>query len=289
MKLFFLSAIFISSLHASPMETMEKRISAYQEANSHQCLSTELTSGEGIHLDVTCSFTCAGKLDQKERVRGSFIPLERGLFAGNGSTEGNPLWSSVGVSMKSWTQDICLEKALESCKSLEAISKVGFDTVESGEWKISQFPDCHEKELTLSPFNNSVKVNRIKGIAPLSKAVARNDFYQLPGLISKVPLASVDLNQKCKRKIKASICYGDCVDLSSTDFVETLATKEPLGRSDVEICGDSFFDAVSKLKPSEAAKKMLCESYFWNSLIHDPKNMFRSCAAIRGAVDCSEI
>ena len=284
MNSILLTFLFIASSYASPMDKMEKRLSAYNEVNSLHCAPSDTPlHNEGLYLDVTCQFNCIGKSIQKERVRGAFIPSERGLFPGNGSTEGNPIWSSVGVSMKTWVQDICLEKAQGACKDYQNIETLSFDKVESGDWSLERFPTCQDKEITLSPFNNSLKVNRILNHFPVLKNLTQNDAASLSDL--KLPPKNKKV-KKCKKKIKGSICFGDCVEMSSKEFVETLGTQEPLGKSDLEVCGDELHAELSKLNATPAVRKTLCDSYFWNTVIHDQTNIYRSCAAIRGTVDC---
>lgn len=284
MNSIILAFLFILSSYASPMEMMEKRLSAYNEVNSLHCAPSDSPSqNEGLYLDVTCQFNCAGKSIQKERVRGAFIPGERGLFPGNGSTEGNPIWSSVGVSIKTWVQDICLEKAQSACQNYQNIETLSFEKVESGDWSLDRFPTCQDKGITLSPFNNNLKVNRILNHFPLVKHLSQNDVSSATVLKLQAKTENV---KKCQKKIKGSICFGDCVDMSSKEFVETLGTQEPLGKSDLEVCGDELHAELSKLNATQAVRKTLCDSYFWNSVIHDQTNLYRSCAAIRGSVDC---
>lgn len=297
MNSIILAFFFILSSYASPMEKMEKRLTVYNETKAPNCLENELPLNEGISLDVSCRFNCKGKPQQVERIRGAFIPSERGLFAGNGSSAANPVWSSLGVSLKSWIQDICLEKSLASCQSYSNISEVDYESAESGDWKMTRFPGCDEQDSLRSPFDDEIKASRLKNLSKISMISSSNETYLLPGTNEDIALASVHFPsdkqstplKNCKKIIKGSLCYGDCVDLNSKQYFETLATKEPLGRSDVEICGDDLFKVLEKKSLSSGVKKTICDSYFWNTLIHDQKNTYRSCAAIRGSVDCSQL
>lgn len=280
------------------MQQMDQRIKVYNESLGEKCEPGDGASpDDGLFIDVSCEFQCADLVQKIERVRGAFIPKNQGLFPGNGSNETNTLWSSVGVSMKTWAERICLEKAAAGCKGIQSVTKSELKEIESGAWKLNRFPGCKETSITLSPFNDSIRSNRIPKVASLLEpedkiANQKNFELQVSGLALSVPLA--DFNQtktKCQKTIKASLCFGDCIDLnaeSSSDFIETLGTKEPLGFDQVEICADDLSAKLASQNAPVSVKQQVCEAYFWESLIKSP-GMMKSCAAIRGDVDCGTI
>lgn len=252
---------------------------------------------DGLFIDVSCEFQCADQIQKIERVRGAFIPKNQGLFPGNGSNETNTLWSSVGVSMKTWAERICLEKAAAGCRGIQAVTKSQLKEIESGTWKLERFPGCQEKSITLSPFNDSIRSNRIPKIAsllgPEEKIAGQKNFeLKVSGLSVSVPFAEFNQSKtKCQKTIKGSLCFGDCVDLNaegSSDFIETLGTKEPLGTDQVEICADDLSAVLAKQNVPASVKQQVCEAFFWESLIKSG-GMMRSCAAIRGEINCGTI
>lgn len=272
------------------MDQMNQRLDSYGETLPLQCAPGEtILPDDGLFMDVVCSITCKGQNPRIERSRGAFIPKDLGLSPGNGSTDQNTLWSSVGVALKSWSEDVCLEKATEACKSLEEVHELELTELESGEWKLQHFPGCKEKKAIRSPFDNTSGSKRMLPMTSnllgnMSKPLSETKFH-LKGLKLSIPFA--DLEKKdCAKKIKAHICYGDCIDMTQKDaIVETLGTPEPLGAETVEICADELAQGLSHQKISQSVKQKICENYFWKSYINS-NSFVKSCAALRGEVNC---
>ena len=276
---------------------MNQRIKVYNESHFPFCAPGESSPDDGLFIDVSCEFQCDDKESKIERVRGAFIPKNLGLFPGNGSNETNTLWSSVGVSIKSWAERICLDKAAAGCQGIQKVGSLKLKEIESGDWKLNQFPGCKEKAITLSPFNDSIKTNRIPKIASLLEpeekiSNLKNFVLNVEGLSVSVPFADFTKKENgCQKTIKASLCFGDCIDLdaaSASDFVETLGTKEPLGFEQVEICADELSQKLTSQSTPASIKQQVCEAFFWESLIKSP-GMMKSCAALRGEVNCSSL
>ena len=296
MNVFFISLLISSSVFSSPLQKMNQRIKVYQESEAVLCEGTEsATKDDGLFLDVSCEFQCHNKPKQSERIRGAFIPKQLGLYPGKGSNNENILWSAVGVTMKTWSLKKCLEKAADGCSGLAMVETSDIKEVESGKWSIKSFPGCSEKGLTISPFNNSVASNRLNQIGShLSENNLhgnKTDFgISLNGFKVQAPLANTKKsNSSCKKTIRAHLCFGDCIDLDAKDgaeMIETLGTQNPLGREDYEICGDDLAAKLEKLSLRPAIRKTLCETYFWDSLLKNDTNLIKSCAALRGEVNC---
>jgi hypothetical protein len=302
--------LFISSsLLASPMTQMGQRLKVYGEVNAVNCAENSAALDEGIFIDVSCSLKCLGKDSQIERVRSPFIPRQLGMMPGNGSNSDQMiLWGGLNVGLKMWSDKICLEKAGLACKDDSAIEHFEVAELKSGGWRVNRMPGCQEKEITLSPFFDEVKPDRVPALAnfldpnpkqikfemPLSPSfspepIAKSFKLQVnKKLLSLAFAKEMGKNQKCERVISANICFGDCIDLNGKekDIVETIATPEPLGRETVTICGDSLYEKLITEKLSPAMKKYACESYFWNSLLSEDNLTYKTCAATRGDVDC---
>jgi hypothetical protein len=287
--------VFTSTLSfANPMKMMDQRIKTYHES-LETCSENVASPDDGLFIDVSCEFKCLNQNVKLERSRGAFVPKHRGLFPGNGSNEKNILWSAVGVSMKTWSQRICFEKAAEACKGLENVESAQMNEMESGEWKLNRFPGCHEKGLTLSPFGDSIKSNRIfnttaLGASSEQKFNAQTFKLELSGLSLNLPFANMNNLSGCQKIIKVQLCFGDCIDLNaklgSEAFRETLGTNDPLGVDHVQFCADSLENQLKDKKISQSLRRDLCETYFWDSFLADSKGNFKSCAAVRGETSC---
>jgi hypothetical protein len=295
----FLIIFFVMSpVYASPLKKMQQRMTTYKELQGEICHDKTAPSKGSVEFEINCLVSCVNqKKTYKRKVKDFFVPRSRGLFPANGTTDKGPVWSSLGVSMKVWVQDICLGSAMKICKELKNISKSELERLESGSWVLKQFPGCDEKESIRSPFDNNAKSKMLPQLSQQSGPNKVIEDYSIPGLNLKIPHSEVHFIadnvakglKNCQKKIKASICYGDCVDLESSEMGETLATKEPFGRSEVEICGDDLVKIFLQMNPSEQIKKTICDSFFWSTLIHDQSNTYRTCSALRGTVDCSQL
>ena len=294
MRILLLFVFLTTFSFANPMKMMDQRIKTYQESLG-SCNEDVASPDDGIFIDVSCEFKCLNQNLKQERSRGAFVPKHRGLFPGNGSNDKNILWSAVGVSMKTWSQRICFEKAAEGCKGFQNVESAQINEMESGEWKLNRFPGCHEKGLTLSPFGDSVKSSRILNTMALgvvsSQSVKPQNFkLDLPGLSLNLPFANLNDLSGCQKIIKVQLCFGDCIDLNaklgSEAFRETLGTNDPLGVDHVQFCADTLENELKDKKISQSLRRDLCETYFWDSFLAESKGNFKSCAAVRGETSC---
>lgn len=287
MKAILFILIFSSMAHASPMQQMDQRIKTYNEAGILCEPGNTQHSDDGLFIDVSCDFQCKDLVPKVERVKGTFIPKNLELFPGNGSNEENTLWSALGVSLKTWSQKICLEKAVEGCKSAQEVETFGIKEIQSGAWTMSKFPGCHEKSITVSPFDNRAGSLRVPSIAGLITAPEISETIDFNDKGLKINLTPGKFEKDCKKPIKAKLCFGDCIDLNSkeAEISETLSTSDPLGSDDLEYCGDDLDTKLQNLKLSASVRRELCESFFWQSFMK-MGNMYKSCAAIRGETTC---
>jgi len=210
-----------------------------------------------------------------------------GLFPGNGSSDESTMWSGLGVSLKIWSQKICLEKASVGCKNLQNVESYSIKELQSGSWKMNHFPGCQEKSTLISPFDNSAGSIRIAKLSTLISEPQQSKTIEFADNGLKINLAPGTIKAECKKNIKAKLCFGDCVDLSNTskEISETLSTPDPLGTDEIAICGDELAAKFHNLKLSSSVRRELCEAYFWQSFMK-LDNMYKSCAAIRGETDC---
>lgn len=288
--------VFSSQLFANPLKQMESQQKTFDETTI-KCAPVPGLSDHGFSAEVSCEFKCVnGKETQVERVEDDFIPEAQGLSAGNGSNQKNIMWGSLGVSLKLWSEKICLEKAQGHCKSFTNIDMSRLKKIASGSWSLTSFPGCKDSSITLSPFDDSAGTKRIE------KSVGGISSFLSPGLLSfnesldhfdignlNVPHAKIDATENCKTIVKADLCFGDCLDMSrksSEGIVETLGTADPLGKSTMEICADKLVQALEGKKVSQSMRSQLCERYFWDSFLKTSHSGYSSCAATRGEVHC---
>ena len=275
--LFILSTSFA---FASPLEKMEDNLKAYHSGQVLECSSE--SDDHALFADVSCSILCKNSSDQKiERIKGVFSPESEGLRPGNGSDNSHIVWASLGIAFKNWTSRVCFERAVELCKSMPNIESVSMAEVESGEWKLNQFPGCNEKVVIHSPFDEKSKTNKVLSAYLKLNMIGEKNQSELNSHFGEV----IRDSKSCSTPIIGKLCFGDCVDLNAKDIRETIATPEPLGQEVVMVCGDNLKSKLSKLNLSQAVKRELCETYYWNSLIKS-ELMIRTCAALRGEVNC---
>lgn len=280
------------------MAQMRERVSTHQALSGLDC-NSEKQSDEGLMTNLTCEISCSGSAIKRYTLNESFLPESLGLQPGNGSNgTDTTLWGSLTVTLKSWSQEKCLEKAHEVCGDYSKISESNLENLASGEWKIKRFPGCHEKEATISPFDDSVKSNRVGGMMKKVAEFALPKMGEFDSFSPKATYQHIDLirssrkldykSEKCAKPILGDVCFGDCIDMSKSYTVETLGTPEPLGRDKLEVCGDKLSEFMKDQKLSPSVKKTLCEDFFWNSIkIRD--GVISTCAAMRGEVDCSKL
>lgn len=285
-----------SNLLASPLDEMNKNLDVYKESTLLTC--EESGSGgtdQGIFVDVSCRFSCTNQSPKMERVKSGFIPSKLGLEPGNGSTSKNIIWKAVGITLRNWSQKICIDKSSEACKGISNVDQSEVATLESGKWKISQFPSCSDKHLTVSPFDNdsgSIRMDQssfsvLKGIKTDSFETESPSYqFEVAGLSLKLPLTDKP-KIGCKHKIIGELCYGDCTDLNGKSNNEAIGTNEPLGTETAEICGDELAAQLKDKKLSPIVKQQVCEDFFWQSYSRGLNASI--CSAVRGVVDCKNL
>jgi hypothetical protein len=272
---------------SSPLETMNQRLEAYQKNHEAHCVpGTESSVNDnGFRGHITCAISCEHK-SLRETLTGIFSPREQGLIPGNGSSEKNTVWGATGVAINAWSSELCLEKAREICAGLTMVKSAIVESVSSGKWKLNRFPGCQETASIRSPFDDTLETERlhpeVSGI--LSNFHDPVKRFMLPGTMKTISLGVIDPSG-CRKTIKGNLCYGDCVDLKEKMNVETLATAEPLGSSDVSVCGDQLAQALKGAKLKPQVRSQICEQFYWRSVINS-RTMIRSCAALRGKVNC---
>lgn len=305
--IFFFS--FISyNLFAGPMEEMKIRQQTHAALMNLQCQSVDGLKDEGLVFDITCDLTCFGKDKKTLTITNDFLPRKLGLKQGNGSAENNIIWASLGLTLKRWSNEICLKKADEVCGGYDNIADSNVSLLASGEWKLEKLPGCKESKSTLSPFDESSKSKKIEGlplkllsdsfISPSSLLQENDPVASSRGIfseiVSKIVKGIPSSQGNCSRPIEAQICYGDCIDLQvETNVVETLGTSQPLGQDVEKICGDHLYSYFQNKKLTPMMKKKYCEEFFWlvytNHHGLKSNRMTSTCAALRGDIDCSNL
>ncbi len=296
MKYFaILAYLFSVSVFSSPLEKMKGRIENYQEimAPDH-CSAAKngldyAATDYGLMASVECEIQCENGAKFRERSSGSFLPHSYGLTPGDGSNTNNTLWRSVGVTMQTWSEEVCLEAAESSCKGIGKIKSSDVVAVESGEWKLDTKLGCKNQKLVFSPFDQTVKANRIP--APLVKGLELAEGSHKTSIFDQVfNLSRKSKQHECKHKMEADLCFGDCVhEMKNGEWKETFSTPEPLGTGKISWCMDDVVELIKNNKNlSSNIKIKICEAYFWSSMMYSHESG-SSCAAIRGEHQCEKL
>lgn len=294
--LFFL-IFFTSVLHARPLEIMNQRLKAYKDSASLECGDPLFRkSSHALKMGIECSYKCLNSSPETRLLKEVFSPESIGLSPGNGSGSDKIIWSSLNIGLKTWAEKHCFDVAIQSCKELSSVEDVSIKKVSSGTWSIKSFPKCNEQSVVVSPFDDkagaeqfySVTGNLVKGIHQEEVSLPAFTF-KAPGIEMTLPIND-DEEKKCEKKIVGNICFGDCIDMNSkgASLTETLATPEPLGKETISICADELYARLKNEKISPSSKKVICENYFWTTIMKG-KISVKSCAAVRGDVDCSNL
>jgi hypothetical protein len=279
------------------MSQMNQRIDNYQGvmAPSHCAEATSglgfANSDYGIMTNVNCAITCRSGAKSSQLVPASFIPSSYGLTPGDGSNQQNTLWRSVGVTIKVWSEEVCLQLGSETCKGLDNVADSVVKKISSGDWSIDHAPGCDEKVPMLSPFDNTVKSNKIP--APLIKQLEIGNISQSIKVFDQIHQAAIVVRPSkiCKHRMNTSLCFGDCVHeiTKGGDWKETLASPEPLAREKSSWCMDGFVEIIKKNKKlSKSVQVKACEAFLWSNMMH-ANDSGSSCAALRGNHECLKL
>lgn len=289
--------LFSASSLAAPMSQMKQRLENYHGvmAPSHCAEAASglgfASSDYGIMTNVNCEITCLSGAKSSHLVPSSFIPSSYGLSPGDGSNQQNTLWRSLGVTIKVWSEEVCLQQATEVCKSLSDVTDSVVKKISSGEWSIDHSPGCHEKTPMLSPFDSTVKSNKIP--EPMIKQLEVGNVSQSIKIFDQIHKAAALIRPGliCQHRMNTSLCFGDCVHemTKGGEWKETLASPEPLGRDKSSWCMDGFVDIIKKNKTlSKSVQVKACEAFLWSNMMH-ANDSGSSCAALRGDHECEKL
>lgn len=294
-KLLFFLFILPNISFSGTLEIMNQRLSVHKETRPLDCSDQKFqTSSHALKFNLECSYKCVGSKPQTASLNEVFSPEGIGLSPGNGSGSDKIIWSSLNVGLKTWSEKICLDHSATACNGVSGVEEISLKGLRSGKWTMDSFPKCKESKITLSPFDNnaqSEKFYKLTGdLIKKSSPIQSNDYsFQTEGLSLELPIND-DEDLKCDHKIVANICFGDCIDMNNKgkDFVETLATPNPLGEETMSICADELYNRFKNLKASKEAKQLICENYFWTTVMKG-RITVKSCAAVRGDVNCQAL
>jgi hypothetical protein len=246
--------------------------------------SANTSNDKGLVVQIKCSIQCESTKTTKDlTIEKTFIPELENLKPGNGSDGKNIYWGSLGITLKGWSEEQCLIQATKECQQIENVKSMKSVSISSGKWSMTNWPQCESKERIISPFWE-------KSGAIMANETAELLLKSQPSQIFEFQLESDKksniLNlQNCKNIIDVNLCYGDCVDLNPSQFAETLATSEPLGKSSIKICADEVYEKLNATQLKPEIKKSICERKLWSKLISFPESG-SSCAALRGNLSC---
>ena len=273
------------------MPTMVLKDAVAIDKNSDHC-SPELEiptfeknpKRSAFNANIKCSFSCKKNDKLIERsVNQIFDSKKNGMQIGDGG-----LLASSTTTIIYWSQEICLNQAIVECGVLADVNSFEMKGMSSGEWIFDGKVTCGSEQKTiLSPFDPLVKVDTSKNsqtlVAPIKKGVAFD--WKKPFTHNFSRGESTKNKEVCSKYIKGIFCYGDCITLDQKISNELLASPNPLGSDNIEVCADDLITATSKLALSQSVKQHLCETYFLAQLKKKGATGL-TCASSRFEINC---
>ena len=259
-----------------------------------------------FHATINCDYTCKGETPKQVKIKKEFRPLELSLTYGDGSSSDKILWRSLGITLKIWSQEICIAEASKKCTTTNNISELSINKISSGNWQWDSKLDCQQQKTVYSPFDPQFILEN-KGKTQyhpfaehdFSLAISAENSRQkvnkltefIPEHISSQKLRLLINDKNCKKPIKVHTCFGDCIwegQTKSGQWSETLSTKEPLGTDDFTVCADVFVNTIKSREYSQQIRKLKCEKYLWE-VMRKTEIMGSSCAALRVESSCDSL
>lgn len=294
---------FAEGMPTSIFKVLQKEDQSSKEAHCHQNTNEEVanfSSGMPLHMQsgpesisttIQCRSVCNDNSSGNPQVNKTFNTSELNMSRGDGN-----MWASLSTTLKYWSEEVCIEKGNEYCKTRQGLKDFEVVSVSSGDWSTTLNFTCSKTQPQVtSPFEPSLNPKRPLNLdRTFGNALSNNP----------VPVSSVRLfdwltynhgfnrapapAEGCGNQIKATFCYGDCITLDDRN-TQLLASANPLGSDEISLCVD---DLVSHLRErnitSPSLIKHYCETYFLNFLKSN-RTIGLSCSSSRFDIDCSSI
>jgi hypothetical protein len=290
---FILILFFINSLFATeylmPQNILKKALSDQENTfqKPHLCHELDKTkevkylpSSQGFLAKINCEYQCVNLETNSLLIQENFQTSDFSLERGDGN-----LWAGLALTLELWSNKLCIDNISKRCGGLDKIKNFSRPKIKSGNWLFEQKLSCQKSSLPIvSPFDSSVQLDKIspqavQHVLPVSGLKPKklsHDFVEFAP------------PKNCKKLIKGTFCFGDCVALDSGPMKELLSGPEPLGSDTYSICADQLISNFKDKKLSKDVKQYLCEDYFISALKDMNAGGF-SCAAARIDIDCSHL
>ncbi len=309
-------ALEVSAAKSSNIPGMATRILQAQQSikeKRHQCHDsnslpkleenkTSTVNTDYFNAQITCEFQCRNNKTVSESIKDVFEPKKLSLYEGDGSSNEKIMWRSLGITLSTWSQELCLNKAQKKCSSLKNVEKISVKKIKSGNWSFDGKLKCSSSKTVYSPFDSQFKLDN-QGLSAYNpfemkfnqfesktiKTVNNLSEYIGSRYTEKEVEKWIDA-KSCSKAIKVKACFGDCVWEEGADknWRETLSTSEPLGTDEYSICVDKILTKNSFKGLSKEVVQVKCEKIAWE-LIRKLEFSGASCAATRADYDCSAL
>lgn len=258
-----------------PTNVFKETWGSFQVKEGEQCpiqksgenFGTDLSLG--MQTQISCQLKCKGQEESKvHQLNVGFHPSSQNLRKGDGG-----LWASLTSTLDYWSKDQCFHFAAQTCQGLDQIEQAERLAVTSGQWSLTNSLKCSKDQaVVLSPFEKTLKTDPILNFEQLKNqnhnqqlADLTPDWRKSFGLGHRDDKAQTR-EKDCQNPVTATFCFGDCISLDTAEWMEYLASPNPLGSDDYEICADDLLERIKDLDLPATMKTHLCETQFMHEL-----------------------
>lgn len=291
------------------MATAILKASSNSSPSNYQCApSFDFSLSESSQIDdsfkaqIDCETICEDGDLKKYHFSKKFSPTKFGLTPGDGTSDKKIYWRTLGFTLKTWAENLCLEASSKKCGSLEEIKTINLTRISSGNWSFDGNLNCTDKKLIYSPYDkDQILLNHKKNIlrespfTPFMTEQNKNQYQNILDTSTSIEEAKnlfiySDETKPCNHPIKIKSCFGDCIwaQEGQKEWTETLQTKEFFGDLDYKICADNYISKIKNKNWSDDVKNTLCKKFAWETILRSDAPG-TSCAAFRVEVDCSQL
>ncbi|MEN9723109.1 MAG: hypothetical protein RJB38_1095 [Pseudomonadota bacterium] len=275
---------------------MEKNPTRLIQAQASHCSSE--SQGNGIsdfEAEISCEIHCSTDSASKtEMISAQFSPTQHRLRKGNGD-----LLGALGTTLSLWSRRECAIQAAQRCGGIQHVTQAAPKSMKSGAWQMALPYGCPEQPaLVLSPYGQqlqgklkpsnkkTVSAETFRSTSAVEELTVRGALLEKSQLSAEANAKSVvrSPSEDCRFPLSAQLCFGDCIDLSTSPNLESLSTPSPT-RGELTVCGDALAQALLAKKRSRFEKLLHCEEFFWRSA-RASSSLYFACAAVRGNVNC---
>jgi hypothetical protein len=281
-----------------------------QQAGDRRNLQTR----QEIEFEVTCKYKCRKDQETTETIKRILDTTKERLTRGDGSGNTIIAYGSFTATLEIWAQRMCLKLASDRCQNdISNIKNIDTISIKNDKWQtpyqIQKHCDTESVvDSRMVPYKTERKGSReyhpsnailsntnrrlVDSNRPSNYSTDKNNPHSFFSSFNyesiKIKYKDEDVEPKCKKWIKGTVCYGDCV--SMTDFnsneLKMMTSTQGFAVDEIKICADELENAFKKLRiRNKKVKKTACNIFFFKTLISQEVRG-SSCSAFRGTTNC---